>query len=268
MSRKPTPITKMSDKWQLPLYSTHAYSPKKNAYCLGIPVINEGIRLKNQLKKLSKYSDQVDIIIFDGGSTDGSTDQEFLKKQGVRALLIKQSPGKQGTQLRMGFAFAIQEGYQGVITVDGNNKDGIEAIPKFIEMLEKGYDFIQGSRYVPGGKAINTPHMRHIGNHWILASLFSIAAGFRFTDVTNGFRAYSKKLLLDPKVAPFREIFVGYELLFYIGVRAAQLKYKVSEIPVLRRYPLHTVPTKIRGISSLFRVLKVGVQTTVGYYNP
>lgn len=268
MSKKLTTLFKLAKKWQLPLYSSHIFSTKKNIYCLGIPVINEGSRLKNELKKLRKYADRVDIIIFDGGSTDGSTDQEFLKEQGVRALLIKQSPGKQGTQLRMGFAFALQEGYQGVITVDGNNKDGIEAIPKFIEMLEKGYDFIQGSRYVKGGKAINTPHMRHIGNHWILASMFSLAAGFHFTDVTNGFRAYSKKLLLDSQVNPFREIFVGYELIFYLGVRAAQLNYKVSEIPVLRKYPLNTVPTKIRGISSLFKVLKVGIQTAVGYYNP
>ena len=35
-------------------------------------------------------------------------------------------------------------------------------IPKFIEKLEQGYDFVQGSRFIKGGKAINTPFIRHI----------------------------------------------------------------------------------------------------------
>jgi dolichol-phosphate mannosyltransferase len=211
----------------------------------------------------------VDIVIFDGGSTDGSTDLAFLKKMGVSTLLVKISPGKQGTQLRMGFAYALQAGYRGVITIDGNNKDGVDAIPQFIQMLEKGYDFVQGSRYVKGGIAINTPQLRHIGNHLILAPLFSLAARYRFTDVTNGFRAYSSRLLLDSRVQPFRNIFVGYELIFYLGIRAAQLDMKVAEIPVLRRYPsIGKIPTKITGVAALWKVLVTGIKSATGYYNP
>jgi dolichol-phosphate mannosyltransferase len=261
-------MNKIDSDWQLPIFDKKVFFKKKHSYCLGIPIINEGERFKKQLRKLKKYTSLVDILIFDGGSSDGSTDLLFLKKMGVRAFLIKKSPGKQGTQLRMGFAYALQEGYEGVITIDGNNKDGVEAIPHFLALLKKGKDFMQGSRYQKGGRSINTPHLRHIGNHLILAPLFSLAAGFHFTDVTNGFRAYSKKLLLDPQVKPFRDIFISYELIFYLGVRAAQLGYKVTEIPVVRRYPRHTVPTKIKGLASLLQVFKVGIQTTFGYYNP
>jgi dolichol-phosphate mannosyltransferase len=261
-------MNKLSADWQLPLYDKKVFFKKKHLYCLGIPIINEGKRFKKQLVKLKKYSNLIDILIFDGGSTDGSTDEYFLKEMGVRAILVKKSPGKQGTQLRMGFSYAIKEGYEGIITIDGNNKDGVDAIPRFLDQLQKGEDFIQGSRYKKGGKSVNTPHLRHIGNHLILAPLFSLASGFRFTDVTNGFRAYSKKLLLDPQVKPFRNIFISYELIFYLGVRAAQLGYKVSEIPVVRKYPHNTIPTKIKGFSSLWQVFKVGIQTTLGYYNP
>ena len=41
---------------------------------------------------------------------------------------------------------------KGIITIDGNNKDDPEAIPHFIESLNKGIDFVQASRFIKGGK--------------------------------------------------------------------------------------------------------------------
>lgn len=255
-------------EWELPEFEITEFQGKKTKYCIGIPVINEGSRIQKQLIQMKQFSDLADIIIFDGGSTDGSVDEKFLKKQNVRTLLIKKSPGKQGAQLRMGLAYALRQGYEGVITIDGNNKDGVEAIPDFIDKLNQGYDLIQGSRYVEGGREENTPLLRHVGNHLILASLFSLAARFHFTDVTNGFRGYSKKLLIDKKVNPFRNIFVSYELLFYLGVRAARLHYKIVEIPVYRGYPKGQIPTKISGLGALLNVLVTGIKVAGGFYNP
>ena len=134
-------------------------------------------------------ADHVDIVICDGGSQDGSTAEEALKALDVNTLLVKQDVGKQGAQLRMGIWWAMQRGYQGVITIDGNNKDSIEDVPRFIEKLREGYDFVQGSRFVPGGVAINTPLLRTISVKLIHAPLISLAAGFRFTDTTNAYRA-------------------------------------------------------------------------------
>ncbi len=102
--------------------------------------------------------------------------------------------------MRMAFAYALKEGYAGVVVVDGNGKDDITAIPAFVHALEAGYDHIQGSRYVPGGKAINTPLSRHLAVHLLHAPLISLSAGFRYTDTTNGFRAYSSRLLADPRL--------------------------------------------------------------------
>ena len=44
-------------------------------------------------------------------------------------------------------------------------------------------------------------------------------------------------MLLDPKIAPFRNIFMTYELLAYLSYRAPKLGYSCVEVPTIRRYP-------------------------------
>lgn len=256
------------NKWELPEFQIKEFSRKKALYCVCIPVINEGEKLTKQLERMKPLSKIVDIIILDGGSTDGSTSPTFLKKQRVRALLIKKSLGKQGTQLRMGFAYALKQGYKGIITIDGNGKDGTEAIPEFINALEEGYDSVAGSRFIKGGKAINTPFGRLLGILLTASPLLSLAARHWYTDVTNGFMGYSRNYLLDPRVNPFRNIFVKYELLFYLDIRAAQLGLKTKELPVTRSYPKGQVPTKIRGLQSNLAVITTILNVMQGYYNP
>ena len=195
-------------------------------------------------------------------------DIEKLKDIGVNTLLIKKGPGKQGAQLRMGLYFALQRGYQGVITIDGNNKDSIEDVPKFIEKLEKGYDFVQGSRFIKGGKAINTPLIRYISVRLIHAPIISITAKERFTDTTNAYRAYSKKYLTHPEVQPFRDIFMTYELLAFLSVKASQLGLKTCEVPVRREYPKKgKTPTKISFFKGNSELMKILIKNMRGKYN-
>lgn len=57
----------------------------------------------------------------------------------------------------MGLYWALERGYEGVVTIDGNDKDSIEDVPRFLEKLKEGYDLVQGSRFLKGGRAVNTP---------------------------------------------------------------------------------------------------------------
>jgi len=192
----------------VPKFLSTEIEERKTKYSLCIPIINEGERIHKQLQIAQQHGIDklVDIIICDGDSSDDSTEINKLKELGVNTLLIKKDTGKQGAQLRMGFWFALERGYEGIITIDGNNKDSIESVPLFIEKLEEGFDFVQGSRYVEGGKAINTPKIRHFAVKFIHSPLISITARHRFTDSTNAFRCYSKRYLTHPKVQPFRPI--------------------------------------------------------------
>lgn len=253
----------------VPDFKAYKYSPRKSNYCICIPIINEGTRIQQELERAvnAGIPDIADIIICDGGSTDGSIEgMEALK---INTLLIKSSTGKQGAQLRMGFWFALKRGYKGVITIDGNNKDSIEDIPAFIEKLELGYDFVQGSRFIKGGKAINTPLSRYLSVRLIHAPIISLTARHWFTDTTNAYRGYSRRYLLDKRVEIFRDIFVTYELLAYLSTRASQIGMKVCEIPVTREYPSNgNVPTKISKIKGNGELMKILIYNLAGKYNP
>lgn len=255
----------------VPNFECIEYCKKNKEYVLLIPIINEGDRIIKELTRAKKnhISDYVDIVICDGGSTDGCTDAKTLQKLDVNTLLVKRDMGKQGAQLRMGLWWSLKRGYKGVITIDGNNKDSIEDVPAFIQKLEEGYDFIQGSRFIKDGKAINTPILREIAVRLIHAPIISITAKHRFTDTTNAYRGYSIKYLTDSRVQPFRDIFMTYELLAYLSVRASQLGFKVCEIPVTRAYPKEgKVPTKISFFGGNWELLKILFKNMIGMYNP
>ncbi|WP_170765252.1 glycosyltransferase family 2 protein [Ruegeria lacuscaerulensis] len=233
---------------QVPTYESEVFQPRNSAVALVIPVINEGKRLLGQLDAIAALAPPVDIIIADGGSNDGSTDATQLEPRRVRACLTKTGPGKLSAQLRMAYAWALEQGYEAIITMDGNGKDGVDGIQRILDKLEAGFGYVQGSRYSRGGRAINTPLSRWIAGRFIHAPLVSLAARHWFTDTTNGFRGYSSAFLADPGVRPFRNIFMRYSLLFYLSVRASQLGYKVTEVGVTRTYPdSGAVPTKING---------------------
>lgn len=245
---------------------------KKNSkYCICIPIINEADRILKELDLGLKtnINQNFDIIICDGGSSDGSTEIDKLRDLKVNALLVKQGSGKQGAQLRMGFWWAINRGYEGIITIDGNNKDRLNEVPLFVEKLEQGFDYIQGSRFIKGGYKENTPLSRLLAVRFIHSPVISITARTLITDSTNNFRAYSIKYLTDPRVSIFRDIFNSYELLAYLSVRASQLGYKVCEVPVSRVYPKSKkTPTKISFIKGNYNLMKILFLNLLGKYNP
>ena len=255
--------------WQIPTFQTTLWLKRQHPWCVVIPVINEGDRIKNLLSRIAALNipDIADIIIIDGGSTDGSLALDSLKQLGVTGLLVKTGPGKLSAQLRCAYSFALDKGYDGIVTIDGNDKDDPEAIPRFIDALKQGVDFVQASRFLSGGIAENTPASRDFAIRYIHAPMLSLCSGFKWTDTTQGFRAYSRKMLLDPNIAPFRDIFMTYELLAYLSYRVPQLGYRCIELPTIRKYPKGEVPTKISSFKGNLSVLQILFYACIGRYN-
>ncbi len=253
------------------MFFSTEFAAKTQDYVVLIPIINEGDRIHKELKRAkdSNVSTYADIVICDGDSKDGSTEETILRSYNVNTLLVKKDAGKQGAQLRMGIWWALERGYKGIITIDGNNKDSIEDVPRFIEKLEQGYDFIQGSRFLRGGQAINTPVIRLVSVRLLHAPIISLTAHHRFTDTTNAYRAYSRRYLEDERVQPLRDILMTYELLAYLSVRATQIGMKVCEVPVTRAYPRKgKTPTKISFFKGSYELFRILLKNSRGDYNP
>jgi dolichol-phosphate mannosyltransferase len=256
--------------WQVPDFEIALWQGRQHPWCVVVPVINEGDRIGRLLARMAALGIPrlADVVIVDGGSTDGSLPLAGLREREVAGLLVKTGPGRLSAQLRCAYAFALDQGYDGIVTIDGNDKDDPEAIPRFLEALRQGVDFVQASRFLPGGGAENTPRSRYLAIRWIHAPLLSLFSGFPWTDTTQGFRAYSRKMLLDPKVAAFRDVFATYELLAYLSYRVPRLGYRCIELPTVRRYPLGEVPTKISSIRGNLSVFQVLVRACLGTYDP
>ena len=256
--------------WQVPRYIELSFKPRSTEFCVLIPVINEGERLALLLQRIHKIgiAALADILIVDGGSKDGSIHPLQLEPFGVRSLITKTDSGRLSAQLRCGYAYACLEGYQGIVTIDGNNKDDPSAIPDFLVALLQGADFVQGSRFIVGGHQANTPRSRDLAIRYLHAPMLRWFSGFAWTDTTQGFRAYSRQILIDQNVAPFRSVFTGYELLAYLSYRIPKLGYRCLELPTSRCYPIGEVPTKISGFSGNLNLFKVLVNACLGRYNP
>jgi len=222
----------------------HVLNCPHSKYAICIPVTNEGLRLKRQLLKMMELGlyKKADIIICDGNSVDGSTDIDFLRKVKVFAL-IKYPRAHQSEQLLEGFKFVLKHQYRGLITVDGNGKDSVEDIEQFIHELNNGVDFIQGSRYCKGGLAVNTPFVRTLAIKYHVHRINKITNS-KFTDTTNGFRAFNTKIILDHKDLLFTEgKYSNHAMVYHLFTIAT--KYIHKEIPVKREYPRNGRATKI-----------------------
>jgi dolichol-phosphate mannosyltransferase len=256
--------------WHVPDFEVSEFAPRATRYALLIPVVNEGQRIRRQLQRMYDLglTSRVDTIIVDGGSTDDSLAEDFLRSVGLRALLTKLGSGKLSAQLRCGYAWALLEGYDGIVTIDGNGKDGVDTIPDFVAALDNNYGYVQASRFIKGARTENTPLVRVLAIRLLHAPLLSLAARRWFTDTTQGYRAYSSEYLLHPGVQPFRDVFVRYELLAYLTVRASQLGFKVKELPTTRIYPKRgAIPTKITNFA-LVDLLCVVFLVLFGAYHP
>src|SRR5262249_16669974 len=117
--------------WEIPRHTVTEFRPKRTRYCVCVFVINEGARIHEQLRRMRPFAGEIDVILADGGSTDGSLAPGLLDALGVRALLVKTGPGRLSAQMRMAFAYGLDQGYEGVVVMDGNNKDDPDALPRF-----------------------------------------------------------------------------------------------------------------------------------------
>jgi glycosyltransferase involved in cell wall biosynthesis len=202
---------------------------KEMTTTLLIPILNEIGGMKVIMPLIDpKWVDQ--ILILDGGSTDGSI--EYAQKNGYE-IIIQEKPG-----LRHAYVQAMNHIRGDVIITfspDGNSIP--ELIPPLIEKMKEGYDMVIVSRYADGAKSYDDSLVTAFGN-WLFTTVINVLHRANYTDSLVIFRAYKKNMVWDLDLDKddaykmpekmFRTLLSWEPLL---SVRCAKRKLKYADIP-------------------------------------
>ena len=184
---------------------------------LFVPTLNEIEGMKTIMPRVMKqWIDE--ILVLDGGSTDGTV--EYAKSKGYRVVMQKSK----------GITNAYREGlkvakgdYIIAFSPDGNSVP--EVIPKLVKKIKEGYDMVIASRYARGAKSEDDDPITAFGN-WMFTKIINICFGGKYTDTLVMFRAFRKDIV---KNIPTHLPRAGLEPI--LSIRCAKLKLKVTEIP-------------------------------------
>jgi glycosyltransferase involved in cell wall biosynthesis len=197
---------------------------KKPLVSVVMPCLNEekaiGICIDKIQNTFAKANINGEIVVCDNGSTDRSV--EIAESMGVR--VVHQSLRGYGNAYLKGFSEARGD-Y--LIMGDADDTYDFTLIPDFLDQLiNQGYDFVTGSRYLgKGDKAITFLH-RYFGNPALTATLNGFF-GTKYTDVYCGFRGFSRQAyeMIQP-VSP------GMEFNLELAINAGLAGLKITEIPI------------------------------------
>ena len=207
-----------------------------------IPAKNEAANLPHVLPRIPAWVDEV--VLVDGGSTDGTADVARRLRPAVR-VLDQQGRGK-GAALRTGFAAATGDV---IVMLDADGSMDPAEIPAYVGLLLAGADFVKGSRFAQGGGTADMTALRRLGN-WGLTRLVRALHGGRFSDLCYGYAAFWRRAL--PVLALASD---GFEIETEMNLRALRGGLRVAEVPSFEAARVHG-ESNLRTFPDGWRVLK------------
>jgi dolichol-phosphate mannosyltransferase len=178
--------------------------------------------------------DVVDTVcVVDNGSADRT--HEEAREAGAVVISHPRNLGA-GGGYRSGYLYGRRKGFDLVVELAGDNQDDPADIPRVVDRLvDGGFDYVHGSRWMAGGERVNMTRSRSALTR-VYSFLFRTLYGFPATDATNGFRAFKATLLDDPRIDLWQPWLLAYELEPYLLIKTVQLGYRVGEAPVRKIY--------------------------------
>jgi dolichol-phosphate mannosyltransferase len=204
-----------------------------------IPVFKDTDKITKVLNNFnSGIVDEIFIVADCVSDDEAKTIERAGAKIGTPVCVMRNTQRKGvGAAIKQGIKHALENKYMIAVIMAGNNKDDPRQIRRLLKpILEEGYDYVQGSRFLPGGKRVRNPFLRGVFSR-IYPFVWTLLTNVRCTDVTNGFRAYSLRIFSDKRVDIWQSWLDNYELEYYIHYKVLTLGYRMKEVPVSKVYP-------------------------------
>jgi len=240
--------------------------PYAGCIAVVIPTYNERDNIHPITERVLSAIPEADLFIIDDNSPDGTGEiADDLAAKDSRIHVVHRH-GKNGlaTAYLTGFAAALEQGYPTIVEIDADCSHQPEELPRLLRGLGSA-DVVLGSRWVPGGMALNWPKSRAIlsraGNAYA-----RIMLGIPLHDMTGGYRVYRASALR--KIGLDNVESVGYCFQIDLARRAVLADLKVAEVPI-------TFVERARGSSkmsgsivseALWRVTQWGVRERLARY--
>jgi glycosyltransferase involved in cell wall biosynthesis len=191
--------------------------------CVLIPTYNEAREISGLIREIRGQG--LEVLVVDDGSTDKTA--EIAKESGAQVFKNKNNEGK-GASLAKGFRYALDRGYDAVITMDGDGQHLPEDIPRFIDLARTPENEVLIGNRMQATKTM--PWVRIMTNifmSWLLSAMTRQA----IPDTQCGFRLIKKETLANLDLRSDK-----YEIESEMLIRASRLGKKIVSVPIKTVY--------------------------------
>ena len=223
-----------------------------------VPARNEEGAVGLVVEELRVFDPELDVLVIDDGSEDATAANAAAAGAAVVRLPFNLGIGG---AVQTGFKYALEQGYDTVIRLDGDGQHDPQEIPQLLAPLARGEaDVVVGSRFANGNDGDYRPAFaRRAGIRWF-ARLVSLLTRQKLTDTTSGFQAVNARAI---------RLFAADYPHDYPEVEAAVMvvrhKLRIMEVPVRMR-GRETGESSITAFRSFYYAIKVTLALLVGIF--
>ncbi len=200
-----------------------------------IPTYNEKENIEAIITAVINLPQGFHVLVIDDGSPDGTAAivKKLMKKPFAERLFIVERSGKLGlgTAYIAGFRWAIEHQYDYIFEMDADFSHNPNDLPRLYDKLSaEGADVAIGSRYLTGVNVVNWP-MGRVLMSYFASKYVRFVLGVKICDTTAGFVGYRRQVLETIELDKIR--FKGYAFQIEMKFTAAQIGYRVEEVPIV-----------------------------------
>lgn len=223
-----------------------------------IPAFNEEEAIADVLNEVFESNPGIDCLVVDDGSQDSTSFR--AQQSGALVATLPYNLGVGGA-MRVGFSFALENGYDNVVQVDGDGQHNPLDVSKLLAGLANA-DLVLGARFAGTGNYEASGPRK-----WAmvaLAKVLSRSAGVQLTDTTSGFRASGPRAV---------RLFAKHYPAEYLGdtveslVIASRAGLKIAQVPVSMRERAGGTPSQTPIKAAIF-LARVGIAILFAFLRP